>query len=945
MRGELGGLLERDNELERIEAALTAAAGGRGGLVVLEGEPGTGKTALLRAAEPLAVPAGLSVMRARASEMEHGFPFGVVRQWLDPRLRVLGLAERDALFEGSAAHARAVLEGAAGPSGSSFATLDGLHWVLAGLAERAPLLAVVDDVHWADPDSRRFLAFLAPRLADLPIALVVATRTGEGSNDDLSGALRTSRPLHLGPLPEEAVHALVETHLGQAGAETFAIACHRATGGNPFLLHALLDELDRTGVEPTPAAAERILGLGPRVVATAVVARLAQLSSEAPGVARLLSILGDGATRAELAAVAGLDAATVARTLDELERAAIVAPSDDARFVHAITGNAIRSDMGRATRTEMHQRAARVLSERRAPAERIAAHLLASGAPLDAAALATVRGAAQEARDRGAADTAVDLLRQALPHAHDDVLRVGVLAELAQLEALTDGPACLGHLTEALPLAADPAARVMIQGALARTLLFAGRPAEAVAAAAAAAGDVAALGDADLVHRFDALQFGPARMEPSLRAVRRDLVDRFRRDGLRGDGPGARMFQAGISMHLSRSLEVDAPTAVELAEWALAEGILIEHDNGGADYIGAVLALAAADSDRAREVLQAGRVAARRRGDVFAQAACSIFLCQDHLQRGELQEAISAGELGLAASDACGIGIGVPWGSGYLALAQAQAGEVADARATLDRADPSGAVPDSGIWHTYLHARAEVRFLAGDAEGALGAALECGERFAGVEGTNPAVMPWRSLAARCLLHLGTDSDGARALAGEEVKLARRWTAPRALGRALRVEGLVLGGEDGRRCLAESEAVLRSSTARLEHAETLLALGASQRRSNQRAAARAPLTEALAAARACGAAPLAARAAEELAAAGGRPGRSTSSGLDALTPSERRVARLAADGLTNRAIAQELFVSQKTVEFHLGQVFRKLGIGARSELRERLPGPPQPGPTS
>jgi DNA-binding CsgD family transcriptional regulator/DNA-binding transcriptional ArsR family regulator len=937
MRGELGRLLERDDELAQIDAALAAAAGGRGALVVLDGEPGTGKTALLRAAEPLAAPAGLAVMRARASEMEHGFPFGVVRQWLDPYLRGLGTPERDTLFEGSAAHARAVLEGAAGPSGSSFATLDGLHWIIAGLADRAPLLAVVDDVHWADPDSRRFLAFLTPRLADLPIALVVATRTGEGPDDALTGALHASRPLHLGPLPEDAVHALVEAHLGQAGAETFAIACHRATGGNPFLLHALLDELDRTGVEPTPAAAERILGLGPRAVATAVVARLAQLSPDAPGVARVLGILGDGASRAELAAVTGLDAATVARTLDELERAAIVAPSDDARFVHAITGNAIRNDMGRATRTELHQRAARVLAERRAPAERIAAHLLASGAPLDADALATVREAANDACDRGAVDTAVDLLRQALPHAHDEGFRVGLLVELAQLEALTDGPACLAHLDEALPLAAEPAARVLIQGALARTLLFAGRPADAVDAARAAAGDVATLGDADLAHRFDALQFGPARMEPSLRAVRLELVDRFRRDGLRSDGPGARGFQAGISMHLSRSLEVDAATAVELAGWALAEGILIEHDNGGADYIGAVLALAAADSDRGREVLQAGLVAARRRGDVFAQAACSIFLCQDHLQRGELQEAISAGEHGLAASEACGIGIGVPWGSGYLALAQAEAGAVADAQATLDRAAPSGAVPDSGIWHTFVHARAEVRYLAGDPAAALDAALECGARFAGVEGTNPAVMPWRSLAARCLLQLGTDPDAARAFAGEEVELARRWTAPRALGRALRVEGLALGGEAGRQRLEESEAVLRGSSARLEHAEVLLALGASMRRSNQRAAARGPLTEALALARACGAAPVAVRAAEELAAAGGRPGRATSSGLDALTPSERRVARLAAAGRTNRAIAQELFVSQKTVEFHLGQVFRKLGIGARSELADHLPG--------
>lgn len=932
MAGDLGRpLLDREAEVERIETTLDAAAMGAGALLAIAGEAGAGKTTLLDGARARGRDRGLMVLSARATELEREYAFGVVRQWLDPVLRSLDTAERAALLEGNAANALPVLDSSAPPGGSTFATLDGLHWILAALAESGPLVAVVDDAQWADPDSRRFLAFLATRVGELPIALLVASRTGEGDDDELATALRTGAPMVVGPLSEAAVRTLVEEHLGEAGVDTFTIACHRTTGGNPFLLHALLDELHRTGVTPTPAAAERVLALGPRAVATAVVARLAMLAPSTPAVARALSVLGDGATRAELAALVDQEEGMLAVALDELERAAIITADDDPVFVHAITRNAIRADMGRSARSQLHQRAAHVLAERHAPAERLAAHLLAAGAPLDDAGIGIVRQAAGAAQQRGAVDTAVGILRQVLPDCADHQVRVDVLRDLAQAEALTDGPAAVEHLREALTLATDPSARSAINAALGRGFLIADRPVEAVAAAGAALREAGDLGDPDLVHRLEALQFAPARVEPSLRDVRFELRTRFQEHGLRSDGVGARGLQGGMAMHESRALTIDARTAVEQATWALAEGILLEQDNGSPDFIGAVLALAAADAPHAREVLQAGLVQAARRGDVFAHAAGSIFLCQDHLQRGELADAISAGEEGLAASDAYGIAFGALWGTGYLGQAYLAAGDIDAAAKTLARAHPSGDVPDSAHWHPHLHARTELLLARGEHDAAVAAALDLGTRFEGVEGRNPAVAPWRSLAARGLLALGTDAERATALAAEEVDLARQWGAPRGLGRALRVLGLVVGAEEGLAHLEESEVVLRDSPNRLEHAESLVAVGAALRRANQRSAARPPLTQGLALARKCGGVPLAERAAEELAAAGGRPGKAPTSGLDALTPSERRVARLAADGMTNRQIAQHLFVTQKTVEFHLGQAFRKLAIPNRGEL--------------
>jgi DNA-binding CsgD family transcriptional regulator len=191
-----------------------------------------------------------------------------------------------------------------------------------------------------------------------------------------------------------------------------------------------------------------------------------------------------------------------------------------------------------------------------------------------------------------------------------------------------------------------------------------------------------------------------------------------------------------------------------------------------------------------------------------------------------------------------------------------------------------------------------------------------------------------------LLQLG-EQDEARRLATEELDLARIWGAPRALGAALRASGLIEGGKRGLALLEEAVEVLRESPAKLEHAKARTELGAALRRANRRSRARDELRHAVELATLCGAVPLAKRAETELLATGARPRRVALSGVESLTPSERRVAELAAQGPTNREIAQALFITQRTVEVHLTSIYRKLAINSRSQLAAALAAPAHP----
>ena len=272
-----------------------------------------------------------------------------------------------------------------------------------------------------------------------------------------------------------------------------------------------------------------------------------------------------------------------------------------------------------------------------------------------------------------------------------------------------------------------------------------------------------------------------------------------------------------------------------------------------------------------------------------------------------------------------------------LADVAAEAGELEEAQALLALLPPGG-------WLTGLAAaqilatRGRLRLAQGRAAEALADFQACAAMVSpevwGVEVRDIGYLHARSGMALALLKLG-ERNRARALAQAEVEDVRVAGARRALGVALRVAGLAEGGSEGLALLKESVTALRRSPAVLERAHSLAALGAALRRAGQRADARGLLAEALELAARCGARPLAARAREELNAAGARPRREWRTGVEALTPGELRVARLAADGQTNREIAHTLYVTLKTVEGHLARGYAKLGIAGRAELPEAL----------
>lgn len=224
--------------------------------------------------------------------------------------------------------------------------------------------------------------------------------------------------------------------------------------------------------------------------------------------------------------------------------------------------------------------------------------------------------------------------------------------------------------------------------------------------------------------------------------------------------------------------------------------------------------------------------------------------------------------------------------------------------------------------------------MTGDAAGALADFEECGRGLAAVGADHPSIVPWRSGAARACVQLG-EAVRARQLADEDLKRARSFGAQRAVGAALRTAGWIAGGDRGLDLLREAVDVLSASEARLEHAHALTELGSSLLLQQHRVAATEPLRLALDIAHRCGATLLERRVRELLQSAGARPRRAAFVGRDALTPRELRLAEMAAEGHTNREIAEALFITTKTVETHLRHVYEKLGIGSRRDLPDAL----------
>ena len=918
--GPTAGLLERDAELAALGELVAGAAAARGRLVLIEGPAGIGKSGLLQGLRDGAA-GDLRVLAARAGELEREFAYGVVRQLFEAA--VAGRADR--LLTGSAAPAAAVFAGVEGEDAASFAALHGLYWLALNLAAERPLLLAVDDLHWCDRPSLRFLAYLARRLDGAPILVAATLRSNEPPTDAaLVGEIvhdPATLPLRPGPLSAGAVRALVRDRLGAEADEPFCAACHDATGGNPLLLRQLLRALEAEGVRPDAGQAATVRAIGPRAVSSTVLLRLARLSDDARAVARAAAVLGESAALQPIAVLAGRDERAAAAATGELIRAEILRPDPPLGFVHPLVRDAVYHEVPPAERELEHERAAQVLRDAGSGDEHVAAQLLVAprrGAPWVVALLERAGGAALR---KGAAESAVAYLRRALEEPPPPERRTAVLTALGTAEALTSGPAAAGHLRQAYDALTDPVERGRLAEVLFSALLFTGSAAEAAAVAQEAAAALPA-GAADTRRMLEALALATYFFRGSGTALPEQMAA-HRRLPL-APGPGARAL-AGVAAYDWVNRGGTAAEGAALALAALESGEL-QATGSGLLVIITTVTLVVADRPQALEALDALQGDAHRRGSLLDIGSVRLWLGYTRWWHGQLEEAEQLVRAANAEFALYGLGPGPrAYGDAMLAQILVARGDPAAARRELFHSADQG--DESDAPRHWQHALMALLVAEGRWEEAVEATAAFARRFSAYA-DSPGT-PWRLYRAEALDQLGRTAEAVDA-ATAQLERARRFGAPSAIGRALRVLGR-LERDAGLPRLEEAVAVLAGSTARLEHARALHALGAALRHARRPADAREPLRAALALAAACGAPGLAESTRSELYAAGARPRTEALAGVGALTASERRIVELAAAGETNRDIAQALFVTPKTVEVHLSNAYRKLGVRSRREL--------------
>jgi DNA-binding CsgD family transcriptional regulator len=940
-------LLQREVQLTHIERWLGEACDGVGRVVLVGASAGLGKSALLREAAVRARRIGVRVLVSRGSELERDMSFGVARQLFEGELASLADSERVAVLAGAAGLASSAV-GAVGAVGEQsgadrMGVIHGLYWLGVNLADRAPLLLVLDDAHWADAQSLRWLVYLAARIAAAPLLVIAAARPVEpGSESSLVARLAAEEAvtlISLEALDEAAVGELVQAQFGCSPDEEFVRACWTATGGNPFFVRELLRAAAQDGVRPVAAQAALAPQLSTREVARSVLVRLARLGERARRLAEAVAVLTLDAEVRHAAAVCDISLDDALAVADVLADAEILRDSRPLEFIHPIVRAAVYEQLTAGERGRAHRRAAQMLAQEGSPPEQVASHALASEPAADPIVVSWLREAARAALGSGAPDAAARYLRRALDEPPEPDMRGLVQFELGQALAGIDVAGAAASFQNAA-ISGERSMRLLAQRWRGQTLGFGGRPGEAVAALEQAI--ELAGGDLELVLLLEATcdfyalgwTGDPAWADRSARL-------RERAADLEGVTPGERRVLATASIDIARTAAAPAARALEfagrvrrgLAAWLDADdgvetaaaignsGILCDDPAGLARH--------------ERAIAEAGR-----RGRVINVGAGRVQTAQIRLRLGALPEAEADARTSweLLQGERNGAAAFYWWSAAMLI-------EVLTARGGLDEADTfadsialsTTRWTDSCVlpWPPLVPvALGQLALAQGRTQEGIELLISSGTWLEHRGWANPSLNPWRACAAPALAMTGR-VDEAREVIKPAVLHARSFAAPWALGMALRAAGTVEQGDRGLALLREAAGVLEPAGCRVQHAHALLELGATLRRANHRTQAREHLRAALDLAHRCGATPLAARAREELAATGARPRRVMLTGLESLTASERRIAELAADGQSNPEIAQALFVTRKTVEAHLSHAYTKLDINSREQLPTAL----------
>jgi DNA-binding CsgD family transcriptional regulator/tetratricopeptide (TPR) repeat protein len=927
------GLLERDHELATLSDCVALTRDGHGGLVVIEGTAGIGKTRLLAEARAQAAE-HMRVLSARGGELEGDFSFGVVRQLFEPLLATASPERRAELTSGAASLAVSLFDAtgsALQAEDTSFAMLHGLYWLAANVAGEQPTMLAIDDLHWSDTPSLRWLCYLARRLEGVPILVGVAMRPPEqGREPELLTQLLddpAATPVRPGPLRIDSIAVLARRRFPDDQPDAgFCAAVEAATRGNPLFVLALLDTLAREETPPHEDQAHVLLELGPRVVGRAVSLRLTRLPQEATSLIEAAAILGDGTELRHVSALARVDLPEASRAARLLVRSDLFERDDPIEFFHPVVRTAIYDGLESLTRNEGHRRAAEILVRAGALPEQAAGHLLLSNVD-DDFVVSTLRAAASRSLAQGAPDAAVSYLTRALgaesPEEHAELL-----VELGRAERWSDPDAAADRLAAAIELLDDPVRRVEVAVDLGNELFYANRLEEAIAVYRRAHDEIDQQAHPELHEQIDAEVIASTWWDEDHYPIAAERMESFDEGTLHG-GFGSALLLADRAFYLCRQAH-SRQEAIAASRRALSDETVMDH--GALGFNCAAFALFSAGGyQEALAAYDAALALARARGDSVRTPALLSFRGRALTLSGNLEAALADLNEDLIEQSTAAAR---PYTIAFLAHALLDRGKFDDARAVLAAAGYPDELPLSVHLFFFQLARGRLEVMAGDPDRGVADLLDLGARTQRIPFDNPADLPWRRYAVEGLMLLGRHTDAA-ALGSEELGIAERWGAPASVAACLRTLGNVLGAKDGIGLLRKAVGIAADSGAQIQHARALVDLGAALRRANKRAEARERLREGAELGYRLGTAALVERANAELAATGARPRKEPVGGVYALTASERRVAELAAQDKSNKEIAQALFVTVKTVEVHLSSVYRKLAINSRRQLTAAL----------
>jgi tetratricopeptide (TPR) repeat protein len=641
-------LLERERELARVERVFDRLGAGVGAAAVVEGPAGIGKSELLAAVGAGAQARGFGVLTARGSEFEQDIAFGIARQLFESMLRAASPGERRRLLDGVARVGARALGFVAGDlPADRFAAIHGLYWLAANRAERCPVVIVVDDVQWADDRSLAWLGYLARRLRDLPVALVLGSRSGDpgGERAELAGLIGDGgvERIVLGALSEAAVRGIVRTQLDDAVDEAFCAACSELTGGNPLLLRELLVGAREDGLAARTESVAALRRIAPAAVGTSVLARLGRLGSEPVALARAVAVLDAGAEVTLAAELAGLDPVVAELSADRLAAAQILAPVRPLEFFHPLIGAAIRQDIAPGARRVAHRRAAELLYARSDECvTRVAMHLLPSPPAGDGWAVEVLRAAAREEAANGEPESGARCLERALAEAQPPAIRAELLLELGETQLQAGFPGAPARIRESLELSADPRRRTEICLALGRALFNTGEWAAAREALRRGLAELEDGDDDDLSLELRGWYMMLGRKGSA--EVREGRLKELLEDHSPGRTRIDSLLLGQLAFDALRSGAQPHDGVVRLARRALADGALLEDSatlTGPYSAAACYALLYAGEPDAVVVELDRAGALSRRRGSAVAFAQLSRLRGTVQYFRGALLEALA----------------------------------------------------------------------------------------------------------------------------------------------------------------------------------------------------------------------------------------------------------------------------------------------------------------